>query len=49
MNVKPHHRDNLEQRRHKSRQEREAKQHDRYRAVLSALDGHRTEWILHEN
>jgi len=47
MNVKPHHPDDLEQLRHKSRQEREAKQRDRYRAVLLALDGHRTETIMH--
>lgn len=40
MNVKPHYPDDLEQLRHRSRQEREAKQRDRYRAVLLALEGH---------
>lgn len=47
MNVKPHHPDDLEQLRQRTRQEREAKQRDRYRAVLLALDGHRTERIMH--
>jgi transposase len=47
MNVKPYHPDDLKQLRHRSRQEREAKQRDRYRAVLLALDGHRTETIMH--
>ena len=47
MHVKPHHPHDLEELRDRSHREREAKQRDRYRAVLLALEGHRTETIMH--
>jgi transposase len=40
MQIGPHHPDDLEQLRQRSRQQRDAKQRDRYRAVLLALEGH---------
>jgi len=40
MQIKPHHPDDLEQLRQRSRQERNAKQRDRDRAVVLALEGH---------
>ena len=46
MDVTPHQADDLEQLRQMIRQERGAKQRDRYRAVLLALEGHRTEAIM---
>lgn len=39
MQITPHHPDDLEQLRQRSRQQREAKQRDRYRAVVLALEG----------
>ncbi len=47
MNVEPHQSNDLEQLRDKCRREPQAKQRDRYRAVLLALEGHRTETIMH--
>lgn len=40
MQIKPHHPEDLEQLRQRSRQQRAAKQRDRYRAVVLALEGH---------
>jgi transposase len=40
MQITPHHPDDLEQLRQRSRQQRDAKQRDRYRAVVLALEGH---------
>ncbi len=40
MQITPHHPDDLEQLRQRSQQERNAKQRDRYRAVVLALEGH---------
>jgi transposase len=40
MQIKPHHPEDLEQVRQRSRQQRDAKQRDRYRAVVLALEGH---------
>jgi transposase len=40
MQITPHHPDDLEQLRQRSQQERKAKQRDRYRAVVLALEGH---------
>ena len=40
MRIKAHHPEDLEQLRQRSHQERDAKQRDRYRAVLLALEGH---------
>jgi len=40
MHVKLHHPEDLTQLRQQSRQQRDAKQRDRYRAILLALDGH---------
>jgi transposase len=40
MHVQPHHPDDLEQLRQRSQHERNAKQRDRYRAVVLALEGH---------
>ncbi len=40
MQIKPHHPEDLEQLRRRSQQQRDAKQRDRYRAVLLALEGH---------
>jgi transposase len=40
MQIKPHHPEDLEQLRQRCRQERNAKQRDRYRAVTLALEGH---------
>jgi transposase len=40
MQIKPHHPEDLEQLRQRSQQQRDAKQRDRYRAVLLALEGH---------
>jgi transposase len=40
MQIKPHHPEDLEQLRQRSRQQRDAKQRDRYRAVVLALEGH---------
>jgi transposase len=42
MRIKAHHPEDLEQLRRRSHQERDAKQRDRYRAVLLALEGHST-------
>ncbi|MHC4520737.1 MAG: winged helix-turn-helix domain-containing protein [Planctomycetota bacterium] len=47
MHVKPHHPHDLEELRDRGQREREARQRDRYRAVLLALEGHRTETIMH--
>jgi len=41
MQITRHHPDDLEQLRQRSHQERDAKQRDRYRAVVLALEGHR--------
>ena len=40
MQIRPHHPDDLERLRQRSRQQRDAKQRDRYRAVVLALEGH---------
>jgi transposase len=40
MQIRPHHPDDLEQLRQRSRQQRDAKQRDRYRAVGLALEDH---------
>lgn len=40
MQIQPHHPEDLEQLRQRSGQERNAKQRDRYRAVLLALEGY---------
>ena len=40
MQITPHHPDDLEQLRQRCQQQRDAKQRDRYRAVLLALEGH---------
>jgi transposase len=40
MQIRPHHPEDLEQLRQRSRQQRDAKQRDRYRAVVLALEGH---------
>ena len=40
MQITPHHPDDLEQLRQRSQQEQNAKQRDRYRAVVLALEGH---------
>lgn len=40
MQIAPHRPDDLEQLRQRSHQERDAKQRDRYRAVVLALEGH---------
>ncbi len=40
MQIKAHHPEDLEQLRHRCHQERDAKQRDRYRAVVLALEGH---------
>jgi len=40
MQIQAHHPDDLEQLRQRSRQERDAKQRDHYRAVVLALEGH---------
>lgn len=40
MQITPHHPDDLEQLRQRSQQQRDAKQRDRYRAVVLALEGH---------
>ena len=40
MQITPHHPNDLEQLRQRSQQERDAKQRDRYRAVVLALEGH---------
>jgi transposase len=40
MQIQAHHPDDLEQLRQRSRQQRDAKQRDRYRAVVLALEGH---------
>ena len=40
MQIKPHHPEDLTQLRQQSRQQRDAKQRDRYRAILLALEGH---------
>jgi transposase len=40
MQIKPHHPEDLEQLRQRSPQQRDAKQRDRYRAVVLALEGH---------
>ena len=40
MRITVHHPDDLEQLRQRSQQERDAKQRDRYRAVVLALEGH---------
>jgi transposase len=47
MNVKLNHPKDLKQLRYRSRKERNAKQRDRYRAVLLALEGQNTEAIMH--
>jgi transposase len=41
MQIKPHHPEDLEQLRQRSRQQRDAKQRDHCRAVVLALEGHR--------
>lgn len=46
MDVTPHQASDLEQLRQMSRREREAKQRDRYRAVLLALEGQSTQAIM---
>ena len=46
MNVRLHHPKDLQRLREISRKERNAKQRDRYRAVLLALEGQRTEAIM---
>ena len=46
MNVEFHHPKDLQRLRYKSRQERSAKQRDRYRAVLLALEGQSAEAIM---
>ena len=40
MHIQPHHPEDLTQLRQHSRRQRDAKQRDRYRAVLLALEGH---------
>jgi transposase len=40
MQIKPHHPEDLEQLRQRSRQQHDAKQRDRYRAVVLALEGY---------
>ncbi len=40
MQIQAHHPDDLERLRQRSRQQRDAKQRDRYRAVALALEGH---------
>ena len=40
MQITPHHPEDLEQLRQRSRQQRDARQRDRYRAVVLALEGH---------
>jgi len=40
MQITPHHPEDLERLRQRSRQQRDAKQRDRYRAVVLALEGH---------
>lgn len=40
MQIKAHHPDDLEQLRQRSREQRDARQRDRYRAVALALEGH---------
>jgi len=40
MHVKLHHPEDLTQLRQESRQQRDAKQRDRYRAILLAIEGH---------
>jgi transposase len=47
MNVELHHPKDLKQLRDRSHKERNAKQRDRYRAVLLALEGQSTEAIMH--
>ena len=39
MQITPHHPDDLEQLRQRSRQQRDAKQRDRYRAIVLAIEG----------
>jgi transposase len=46
MNVRLHHAKDLQRLRDISRKHRDAKQRDRYRAVLLALDGHSAEAIM---
>ena len=46
MNVKLHHPKDLQRLRCKSRKERNAKQRDRYRAILLALEGQSAEAIM---
>jgi transposase len=40
MQIQAHHPDDLEPLRQRSRQQRDAKQRDRYRAVVLAIEGH---------
>lgn len=47
MNVKLHHSEDLKRLRYRIRKELSAKQRDRYRAVLLALEGRSTEAIMH--
>jgi transposase len=47
MNVKLHHSKDLKQLHYRCRKEHNAKQRDRYRAVLLALEGQNTEAIMH--
>jgi len=47
MNVEIHHPEDLKQLRGRGQKERNAKQRDRYRAVLLALEGQTTEGIMH--
>jgi transposase len=47
MNVKLHHSEDLKQLRYRIRKELSAKQRDRYRAVLLALEGQSTKAIMH--
>lgn len=47
MNVKPHSQEDLQQLQDRIRKEGQAKQRDRYRAVLLALEGQETQAIMH--
>jgi len=46
MKIEPHHREDLQQLRDRIRKESNAKQRDRYRAVLLALQGRQTKTIM---
>ena len=46
MQISPHNHQDLQQLRDRSRLERNAKQRDRYRAVLLALEGCQTKTIM---